>query len=388
MLKLIFVLAVLVRTAYLFIIPAGQTPDEIPIFLRTWDTVRQSLGFSAVANIHYSNNEYYYPPLYFYLSAFLIRLLLLLRTVPDTIQQAYVVFYYPLRLLSLCLSVGALALIFKTLEQLKIEKTVKINTMFFMALLPTFAVFSIYPNHNVLLFFLICLFTYFLVTSKNSFFLGSVAGLAILTKDDGMFLFIMYLVWFLTNRSKNWRGAFVFCLASFAFGGWWYAKNLLEIGWFYDRSLFAASLEGFVRPFAFPGYVNFVFSQLLETFVATFGRTNLIRIPGAFYWMSAILAGIALWRLPVKIFLRNRLVFTLFAVFIADLIIFLWINFQLTLQPQGRYFFPSILFIGLALAAGWTRVFGPKYSLFLPVFIFLFGLGINLVSYAVILVSF
>lgn len=371
--KKILLLAFLIRLVYFFLIPPAQTPDEIPIFLRVWDTVRQSFGQPVFINLHYSNNEYYYPPFYFHLAAFLIRLKLIFQNFPSDISQAYLQFYSLLRLTSLVLSMLSLFLIAKTLEKLKLSSTVKTSVLLFLALLPTFAVFAIYPNHNVLLFFFISLFLYFL-PSFNNVYLGIIAGLAILTKDDGILLVLMYFVFAFFNRIKNFRGILIFLFLTFIFGGWWYAKNLWQIGWFYDRSLFEASITGFVRPLTFPGYTIYVGNQVLETFVATFGIFNNLRIPAIFYWSFSIFGIIALWRLPFKFLVKNKLYLTLFVTFLANFGIFLWINYRVSLQPQGRYFFPSILFIAVTFMAGLN-------TKLLPILVFLFGLTINLISF-------
>lgn len=371
--KKILLLAFLVRLVYFFLIPPAQTPDEIPIFLRVWDTVRQSLGLSAFPNIHYSNNEYYYPPLYFYLGAFLIRLKLIFQNFPSDISHAYLQFYSLLRLTSLVLSMLSLFLITKTLEKLKLSSTVKTSILLFLALLPTFAVFAIYPNHNVLLFFFISLFLY-LLPSLNNVYLGTVAGLAMLTKDDGILLVLMYFTFIFLNRIKNWRGVFVFLFLTFIFGGWWYAKNLWQLGWFYDRTLFEASINGFVRPLTFSGYTAYVGNQVLETFLATFGIANNLRLPAIFYGIFFVFSVVALWRAPFKSLGKNNFYRTLFVAFLANLGIFLWINYWVTLQPQGRYFFPSILFLTTTFMAGLKNKL-------LPIFVFLFGLTINLVSF-------
>lgn len=393
---LIFILAILIRVIYLLITPPRQLPDELYIFERSWNLVINSQDHP----ISYPNNEYYYPPLYFFLSSVLIKSLLLFWPHPESITQAYYEFHFPLRVVSLFISTTMLYLFWKILEKYKVEKALRISTFTFIALLPAFASFSIFPNHNLLVLFFSTVVIY--LFSKDNFqftnykqaaLAGCIFSLAILTKFDA-FIMVPSVV-FLALHPKSRRKLvylLIFTLVTLVFGGWWYALNLARAGWPYDPNLLAAALSKFDKPFSFSGYEFQVLFGTIRTFLETFGIFNQLFLHPSVYAAFILYLFFSLYGLFKNKVFKNalkssRLYVFLLLMFLVNLALFLQINFIYAFQPQGRYLFPSILFISLALTLGFSSLFKPKYSIPL-IIILVSGVLLNVWGYLCIFNAF
>lgn len=393
---IIFSLAIAIRLIYLLITPPKQLPDEVFIFERSW--------YMSIGNhnhpTHYSNSEYYYPPLYFFISSLIIKTLTIISPEPLSVNEAYLRFYFPLRTFSFFLSISSLFLIWKTIEKIKIENPLKISAFTFIALLPSFASFSISPNHNVLLFFFLSLILF--LTTKNDFrfnsykhatLCGLISGLASLTKFDAFIIIPSMLFLIITSKTKaavSYMKIFIF--SAIVVGGWWYLLNLIKFGWFYDKNLFEAAISGFDKPFTVFGYELYVAVATLRTFLATFGVYNQLYLHPSAYSAFILFLFFSIYGLiknqVFKSLLKSgKLYLFLLIMFLANLAVFLQFNFIYTYQAQGRFFFPSILFIGLTLSLGFSSLFKPKY--YIPTAIFIVsGMILNLWGYLCILNSF
>src|SRR4030042_572486 len=106
----ILALAIVFRIVLLFLLPAGQTPDEIFIFRRIWNEILNSINplLNTDNFKFYPNNEYYYPPLYFLIGRYFIRTLLFFKDFPLSYEQAFPHLYLGLRLSRFCLSLRSL----------------------------------------------------------------------------------------------------------------------------------------------------------------------------------------------------------------------------------------------------------------------------------------
>lgn len=394
--QIIFAFAILLRLFYLFLTPKGQTPDEIFIFDRIWNLATNATNYP----IYFQNNEYFYPPLYFVLSSWMIKPLLLVIHIKN-FAQAYSTFYFPLRIISLTLSLFSLILIWKTLGNLKVSKTIKLSSFAFITFLPTFANFSIYLGHNTLVFFLLSTFIFFISNKtfniksyKTPALLGIIFGLAILTKFDAIVILPGFLIYAYLMRKGHRLLIFLTIFMFFALitGGWWYLKNYFTIGWFYDKTVFEAMISNFIRPFSFEHYVSYVFSSVLLTFFATFGKQNNIYLASIGYYIFIIFIILSLFGFIKGKYLQSlktipKIYYFLFVTFLTNLGFLIQWNFKYILQPQGRYLFPSIIFLALTFSVGLTNLLNKK-SYLLPFLILVIGIIYNIWGLSCILNSF
>ena len=250
---LILFLAIILRIVLLFLLPVGQTPDEIFVFKRVWS---EAINVEENSK-YYPNNLYFYPPLYFLIAGLIIRVF---GAIPSAFEQAFVHFYVYLRILSMTLSIASLFIIWKILEKFELNNNIRLAIFGFIALLPSFVSFSISANHNNLLFFLLFLFIYLsigtvweLTNYKKAVILGLNFGLALLTKIDAFVLLPAFLAYILLFKKKKALSKFIIIFFIFALvaGGWWYVWNFIHTGWFYSRESFTASIYGFTMPFFF-----------------------------------------------------------------------------------------------------------------------------------------
>lgn len=207
---LILFLAIILRIVILFLLPVGQSPDEVFIFKRVWGEVLNATNPSLNLDNSrfYPNNEYYYPPLYFLIAGFIIRSF---DAIPSVFDQAFVHFYIYLRILSIALSIASLFIIWKILEKFELNNHIRLAIFSFISLLPSFASFSVSVNHNNLLFFLLFLFIYLSIGTKweptdykQAVILGLNFGLALFTKIDAIILlpaFLAYTVFFKKKKA-------------------------------------------------------------------------------------------------------------------------------------------------------------------------------------------
>ncbi|OGD94422.1 hypothetical protein A3F02_01215 [Candidatus Curtissbacteria bacterium RIFCSPHIGHO2_12_FULL_38_9b] len=381
---LILLLAIILRVVLLFLLPVGQTPDEIFVFKRVWS---EAIHIEENSK-YYSNNIYFYPPLYFLIAGLIIRVS---GAIPSAFDQAFSFFYIHLRILSMTLSIASLFIIWKILEKIELNNNIRLAIFGFIALLPSFVSSSVSVNHNNLLLFFVFIFIYLAFTAnyqlrdyKKAAILGFIAGLSLLTKMDAIVLLPSLLIY--VALAKNKKGLFkfitIFLMFALIAGGWWYIWNFMHTGWFYPRDLAEASGIGFAKPFAFSNYLANVFLNTTFTFFAVYGVYNNIFI-GLFayqvFMAIFILSGIGiiifLFKKALAIFKKAYLVHSL--IFLMNLLIFLNFNLFYVFQPQGRYFFPSIIFISLGFVGGFSYWFKGKSLIFLPAFLIIALLFFN-----------
>lgn len=253
-----------------------------------------------------------------------------------------------------------------------------ISVFTFIALLPENINFSIFPNHNVLLFFLITLFLFILFNVKNAKYwkypvLGIITGFALLTHFTAVILLPVFLVYILFSsgeKKKIFSIYLIFCLAA---GGFWYLFNIFNFGWFYDRSLINGGVVS-VKPFSVDYYLTFLFFDTFNTFFASYGVYNNVRIGYFAYaalFVSLVVACLGyLKRSKHKGQIPSVVKASLLVLFCGNLSIFLYFNLFYELQAQGRLLFPSILAITIFVILGLSRYFSAKNLYLLPVLIF------------------
>lgn len=377
---LILILSTLLKLAVLFILPVGQTPDELFIFKRIWNQVLVARGIENPEEQikNYPNNVYYYPPLYYFTASFLLNVLLLFSSVPATMNQALADFYVPLRLFSLLVSTFSLVLMWKILSKFHLDKYLGLSVFTFIALLPENINFSIFPNHNVLLFFLITLFLFVLFNVNKAPYwkysvLGIITGFALLTHFIAVILLpvsFVYILFSNDEKKKIFSIYLIFCLAA---GGFWYLNNIFNFGWFYDRSLVNGGIDS-VKPFSVDYYPVFLFFDTFNTFFASYGVYNNIRVGYFAYaalFVSLVVFSLGFLKRPkYEGQISSVVKASLMVLFFGNLSIFLFFNLFYELQAQGRLLFPSILAIAIFVILGLSRYFSAKNLYLLTVLIF------------------
>lgn len=374
---LIFFTTILLRAFYVFAVPPGQNPDEIYIFERIL-TISSRISHSGPPDghtIYYANNEYIYPPLYFGIAAFILSLWTNFDITYSSLQDNFLNYYLLLRIFNFSMSVFSLFLIWRIIKKFELNSYITLSIFAVISLLPTFLVFSSSSNHNNLLFFFVILFIYLVVQSldklqevKQYALLGSIVGFASLTKQDGLILLFVFPIFTLfIRKTKNIFLFLPFVISAFFAGLWWYAFNIINTGWFYERRLFEASIQNFVRPFSFEGYLVELAKSSIETFFVAYGSQNHIRLGFSFYLVLMLLfiSGVA-------VFLKNQL-FTLlrsikfrqiylllFIILVFNFIVFFYWNLFHAYQAQGRYFFNSLIFIVTNVTIGLSSLLGKK----------------------------
>lgn len=389
-------LAVFIRVIYLFLIPIGQNPDEVFIYERIWRFVTTGIdpSFHTQNSMYFPNNEYYYPPLYFLLASSIVKSVLFFSNSTLNINEAFLGSYISLRILSLLITTGSLFFIWKILVSLRINDYLKSSIFIFIALLPSYAAFSVSPNHNVLLFFFTSVFLYLLISTdwlstnlRQISSLGIIAGLALLTKLEGLLLLVSFFVYIYSQKeAKRLKYSLVFLFWASIISGWWFILNIFNTGWFYNRELFEAALQGYILPFSFPNYLPRLLTWTLETFFITYGSTNNIRLSILGYkilYLFLIIgfAGfvkIGLGRIRLIIKSQKSFYLTLIIFFVVNILIFLHVNINLVFQPQGRYLFPSLLFLAIVITSGFSGWLKKNSLYVLPWGFFILFLFINL----------
>lgn len=371
--------AIVLRSIFLFLLPSGQTPDEYFVFKRVWSEVINVEENSK----YYSNNIYYHPPLYYFIASLYLRFVFFITNVPISIDQAFADFNVNLRLLSLFFSFSSLLFIWKIIRMLAVNTYIHLGIFAFVSLLPSFVSSSVSANHNNLLLFFVFIFIYLAFTAnyqlsdyKKAAILGFISGLSLLTKIDAIMLLPAFLVYVVLFKKK--KSIFKFIIIFFVFalisGGWWYIWNFTQTGWFYPRDLLEASGFGFQKPFAISNYLANVFLNTIFTFFAVYGVYNNIfiglfayQVFIAIFFVSSIGIIALLFKRGLAVFKKPYFFYSL--IFLTNLMVFLNFNLSHFFQAQGRYLFPSIIFIGLVFVGGFSWWFRGKSIVFLPIFL-------------------
>jgi len=380
--KIILILGILLRVIYFLLVPQGQSPDEAFILKRVWANQNNpsTLIYPDSKNFYYPNNEYYYPPLYF-VSAYVLTRILPVSQNPDYYSW-FLKSVFILRTFSLFLSAITLFVFWKILNEVVSSQTVKLGSFVFISMLPSLATFSISANHNNLVFFLTSMFVYYLLSHRKRVNIrlfvisGGLFGLALLTKFDSIIFlpFVGYL--FFAGKKKyniNWRLYLAFVVSFIACGGWWFIGELVKYGWYYNREMFASALSDYVSPFAFLGYSSVVILNAFKTFFATGGVFNNIFLSTKDYLLLFILTTVSFVgcvKLSIVSIRNEKKIHSIYLVFLSSFILnlfmFCYINFYLVFQPQGRYFFSSIVLLSVVWIGGIYSVFPTRLRNLMP----------------------
>ena len=363
--KIFLILLIIIssfRLVYLSIIPFGALPDEKFHFQRI-----QNIADSKSISPEFPNNEYYQPPLYYVLGSLIYRF--------------FGRSYLTLRVFSFLMSFLYLILLQKVISNLSLSKSVSIALFISIALIPTFNIESIAINNDILLYLLLMSFYFVFLrvyrklhNFRYILLISIISGGAILTKQVGVIVIPSFIIFALKNKIPLKIVVLNTCLSLLVGLLWFYYDWKLYGNPVITYSLFRYSIIGSMDPFSFPLYIKSIIVESAETYISAVGEFNNIRIGALFYLSIYLLIFIALLGLirgKVKNFLNVKNIVFFHLVFIFNLIIFIFLNFHYAFQPQGRYLYPSQIYISLLLVIGFTNLFSGKKSILLPFFIFL-----------------
>lgn len=356
-------------------------PDEIFVFERIYHSALLRVEPELAANHteFYPNNLYFYPPLYFNINSYLLEYVFLKNGVSPLVES-FQRYGHLFRIENLLLSIFILFLSFKIVRKVGLNNYLSQATFLFFSLLPTSVAFSVALNSQVHFFLFISIFIYLLLkeqmSNKMLILLGVITGLSMLIRFEGILLVFFLIPYVLKNKelSKRILHLLVFLISAAGICGWWYGYNLIRFHNVYNPNLFKATAQYYVKPFTFDNYFQTLIRDTKETFVFTVGRFNNVRFPSSGYlvWNLIFLLGSLGWYLYLKdkfhfnkrasIFLKAFLLF-----FIANLAFFLQINLTLAYQAQGRFLYPSLIFISFFIVLGISRFFARRMIRYYPI---------------------
>lgn len=405
---LIFILIILIRLIYFFLIPVGELPDEVYIFERIYHSAVFRMNSELVKNhtIFFPNSEYFYPPLYYFFNSFILQLFFSLNRTVLTFKESFFLYANMFRFVNFLLSAFSIYLVWKILNIIKLEKQIIISSLLLFGLLPTAAIFSNALNFHLYVFFGFLLFLYLLFVKKwlnneikRSIYLGLIVGVLLLIGFEGFMLIPLYPIYLMLTRQRKMITSIVYFIGIiFLISGWWYVANIIKFGNFYNPEIFKVTVRNFPKPFSFPNYIDAVIKQTSETFVFTAGRSNDLRFTPVGYtvWNVLFWVSLAGWikvifskrNIIIKNLVSHKLII-LFLLFIENIVVFIYADFKLNFSAsQGRLFFPSLLLISIIFIVGirsWLNKSQLKYLPYITLIFLLFynywGIGCTLFDY-------
>lgn len=365
----VFFLGLLLRVAYFLTIPLGEAPDEKYHFERIYYTAVK-YQYPAGIESHtedFPNHTYYYnPPLYYWLWAALIAPQLTKPLKPTL--EAFAIFGKQLRILSFIVSIITITLSLILIGSLY-PKIVVLTSVIFL-LFPQWISSAFWVNSDPLFLLLIILTLglgiKFLDTpyqDRHGLALGTLTAVTMLTKVFGSILFFGLVIGIITTqvwqRNKA-RALIIFTLTTAILTSWWYLQNYLLTGSFLAVSKAKLANESFTQPFSFPYYPLAVAWWTTETFIASFGPTNNIRLPTSIYLILSLMIFFFLLQLKnskirEELLESNRkkvFIFMLSTMTAVSLLHLAIINSTISFQPQGRYLYPLFILFPILIAIG------------------------------------
>jgi len=383
-LALIVAVYVIVGSLYAIQTPLWQVPDEpahynyiralasgqgLPILEPgDYDQVLlsklTSQGFPSELSIDRLEYEDHQPPLYYLLSV-----------------PIYRVFHgavLPLRLFSVALGAGVLLAAFLVVRVVFPERTeLALRTVAFIAFIPQHVAMMAGINNDALgelAVALVLWMTTIYVFRKNDrpWFLGVLLGIALLSKTTAYPVLVVVVLaallrWRIERRSLAWllRQMGWLFIPSSAISAPWFARNGIAYGWLDPLGLVRHSQIVSGQPRTIEWLMTYGWWGLL----AKLGRTTFQSFWGQFGWMGVLLPvriyqvlaifsevlllGFAWWIVDprrVRLSREQRVSLVLLAISaILTVTAFAWYN-RSFVQHQGRYLFPALVPVGLAVA--------------------------------------
>lgn len=389
----IFILALLFRIFFALAIPIFEKPDENMHF-EYIEFVAENKKLPVQGNFL---AEFFQPPFYYVISA---PVLSFIKLFTDSIWL-HVIF---MRLISVFFSMLTLYLIYKIASLLFSNRNLVIGVLSFAAFLPTHLNVNSNTSNANLSQVLTTLIIYLILksltktdTKKRNFLLGSVAGLALITRLSSisavLTIPLAFIVKYFPKVKKAVKPVAVIAIIALVISSWFFVRNFMLYGDFFAYNAMKMSTP--------PDYMakDLIFAARLvgwtfATFWATFGRIN-----GIFIGSIHSLAGISVfflfyfallivslgsvfglyifykkYRKNKKIlssFQKKSFIILAFHIFLLGLF-FLKFNLD-NFEPQGRLFFPAISGIAIFFAFGMYNLFTTfNKRAFLPAYLALF----------------
>ena len=409
----------LILTAYLIAgvlyaskTPAWQAPDEPahynynrqlaggewPIiapgdYNQAYQTLVISSRFAPQYSVSSFEYEDYQPPLYYLLLTPIFRL---------TAGQLV-----PLRLASVLLGAGVIGLAYATARRLFPDQLwLALSVAAFMAFLPQHVAMLSAVNNDSLAELLIAAMFYCLVVAlhrpdplvspKTGWALGLLLGAGFLTKVTAYLMAPVLALVVIWLGGRDWRawgrmGGRIFGPALLLGGAWWLRNIVVYPG--LDAFGIAAhdavvtgqpTTAEWLRQYGGWGTLRAFVTTTFHSFWGQFGwmgvpmPTWIYRILGGFTLVTAV-GALAVERRPAlaPVPTPGRLVRTLFRALVGlNVLLYLVYNARYV-QHQGRYFFPALLPLSLALALSWAFWLQPLYRR-RPILAYLLPLGLAL----------
>ncbi len=403
---------VLLGTAYSFMVPIYEAPDEPEHVARiNYIYLNRSLGNPTVGWVPLQIE----PPLY---HATLALLLYLIGSGPISLHlvrsgthfPAYfthseaeqnfslpeVRVFHVLRLLSVIFSMGTIVTTYKTARFLFKDGNLPLLTAAMAAFIPQFTFMSSVVNYDALANFLsaVSFFFVFKLLASVEFvkrdvkLTGLSNGVALLAKISNFLVPLITLAGFilkfgLSNWSDRWklvRNYVIVVAITLAVSGWFFVRNQLiygnPVGWTLNP-VFINPNAGFTAEpkTLFSSYFTsgFFFNQFFNSFWLNFGWMN-VQGPMALYWvlrLFTLIAVVGVCCSAASAYRKNALklqllgICTLFVLLTFAMIVYfnLWYT-----QYQGRYMFPAISAISLLTVEGlsWVSERATKMRAILP----------------------
>jgi len=398
---LIIVIASLFRIYISLVTPIWQIPDEIAHYAFVeYFAKNNNIPVMIPAYV-----EYFQPPVYYVLQGIILKPFLS----SSIIMQVHV-----LRLLSIVFGVLTVFMTYKIAKLLfpKNESLILISTSF-VAFLPSFMNMNAGITNDNMSNFMAALIIFMMlkiIYSKTSYkyyaFMGVVCGIALLTRINLIpFVAATIVVFFFKakeGKKFNIKKFIKICTIvygiAFIISSWWYFRNFNLYGDFIGfaamkmsspqdvleiNKLFFARLYGwaFVTFWATFGITNNYFLTTDNLF-STIGLTIFFIVYGILFLISLyVLVGFIK---SIKDYMKKRtkLDKSLKISFLFMIIAFILIAISFTsyntydFQPQGRYLFTALPFLGLIFSIGSIRLLKEKRALyFCWVLLLLLNLG-------------
>ena len=410
----------ILASSYVVSIPLWEAPDEPAHFIYADyfarygqpqpRTVWSPGGWLQNVTTGY---EWYQPPAYYAFGGLILKMNRTLNFLPPftdfpiviaTPNRVFAPTYPPitephlLRFLSVLFGLGTVLLIFFLSKGIfPKEPWLPELTAGFVAFIPQFMFLHAYITNDTLAIFCTTLGIFSLLNSvvlqhvpgrRDWITAGFAAAPAVAVKMTSWFLLPLTAALALINLIAK-RRSFVNITVNFIF----YllsALSLFLISWLlwpdlFERLLGSPNTTGIRRDFLNPAHLIDLIPLTHSSFWGRFGWMNLpislpLLIPLDIVGLTGLLVGMYASMRSVDSFTVNQrnaiLVLWLSMVFV--LITFLLFNL-ITVQPQGRYFYPAISSIGFFVGYGWMRLAGIHRK---TVAVAILGLmvGINLLS--------
>jgi 4-amino-4-deoxy-L-arabinose transferase-like glycosyltransferase len=389
-LALILVTYVVIGSLFAVYTPAWQSPDEpahynyirylaeqarFPV-LQQGDYPHEYLAeikhqkFPAHLSIDPIRYEFHQPPLYYLLAVPVFRL--------------FGGALLPLRLLSVALGAGLVYVAYRlALAVCPARPAWALGAAAFVAFVPMHVAMTAAVNNDTLAELLLALVLWGLVrylrgeTSRRALVaLGVLLGLGLLTKLYALIAVALSVAAVALRRWRNWRPAAGdlarLLVPALALALPWLARNVAVYGWPDVMGLARHDAVVVGQPttaewIADYGWRYLIGQGLRTTYHSFWGKFGwmAVSMDGRIYWALGLFSVVAIagliWRLlaaskePGSLWRRSTPVVLLFLAVLLTLLSYLWYNTKFV-QHQGRYLFPALIPLGLALALGWWTV--------------------------------